>query len=115
MGRQNRETENEELVRVRLQPAGAPMGLSGRVSLGAVHRAEGAQRKGTVTRGEGRSQSGPPEMSEHMLGGRTLWEAKQSYIEHAGRKLTKGLQENKSTFCGIFIGSTGKLIWKLLV
>lgn len=79
------------------------MGLSGRVSLGAVHRAEGAQRKGTVTRGEGRSQSGP-EMSEHMLGGRTLWEAKQSYIEHAGRKLTKRSSGNKSTFCGIFIG-----------
>lgn len=101
MGRQNRETENEELSKGEgWQPAGAPMGLSGRVSLGAVHRAEGAQRKGTVTRGEGRSQSGPPEMSEHMLGGRTLWEAKQSYIEHAGRKLTKGLQETKAHSVG---------------
>lgn len=82
------------------RPAGAPMGLGGRMSLRAIHRAEGAQRRGTVTRGEGRSQSGPPELSEHMLGGRTLWKTKQSYAELSGRKLTKGLQETKAHSVG---------------
>ena len=101
MGRHNRETENGEVSdREGWRPAGAPMGLGGRVSLGAIHRAEGAQRRGTVTRGEGRSQSGPSELSEHMLGGRTLWKAKQSYAELAGRKLTKGLQETKAHSVG---------------
>ena len=53
-----------------------------------------------MTIGEGRSPSGPPEMSEHTLGGRTLWEAKQSYAELAGRKFTKGLQETKAHSVG---------------
>lgn len=45
VGRKNRETENGEVSEGEgWQPAGVPMGLGGRVSLGAVHRAEGAQR-----------------------------------------------------------------------
>ena len=45
VGRQNRETENGEVSEGEgWQPAGVPMRLGRSVSLGAVHRAEGAQR-----------------------------------------------------------------------
>lgn len=100
VGRRNRETENREVSEGEgWQPAGVPMGLGGRMSLGAVHRAEGAQRmKSDQRRGE--MSIWAPEMSEHMLGGRTLWEAKQSYAELAGRKFSKGLQETKAHSVG---------------